>query len=108
MATRFQFQRREAARVEQREQRRHRVDGAFVSIAGEEIGFEATLVDISSFGCRLADVPALDTGGYVWLRLPGAPPVEANVIWVRGRDAGCRFVEPISQTLMRSLLPSAV
>lgn len=108
MATRFQFQRREAARVDQREERRHRVDGAFVSAAGEEVGFQATLRDISSFGCRLGDVPSLDTGGYIWLRLPGADPIEATVVWVRGGDAGCRFVIPISQTLMRSLLPNAV
>lgn len=108
MATRIMFQRRPSALVSQREERRHRVDGAWVAASGEEIGFTAALLDISSFGCRLGEVPALETGGRIWLRLPGAAPIQATVIWLRGDEAGCRFVEPIGQPLMRSLLPGAV
>lgn len=108
MATRIMFHRREAALVEQREERRHRVDGAWVAATGEEIGFHAILLDISTFGCRLTGVPDLELGGRIWLRLPDAQPVPATVTWRRGDAAGCRFVDPISQGLMRSLLPGAV
>ena len=108
MATRMTFQRRESALVEQRTQRRHRVDGAFVTVEGEEIGFGSQLLDISTFGCRLGDVPPLQIGGRIWLRLPEALPVAATVTWVKGEQAGCRFVDPISQGLMRSLLTGAV
>ena len=108
MATRIIFQRREGARLDQREQRRHRIDGSWFTATGEEVVFPAALADISSFGCRLAEVEALEEGGRIRLRLPGAEPVEATVVWWHAGEAGCRFVDPISQALMRSLLPSAV
>ena len=108
MATRVHFQRRESALVEQRSERRHRVDGAWVTGSGEEVGFHAMLEDISSFGCRLSAVPTLEPTSRIWLRMADAVPVQATVSWVRDDQAGCRFVDPISQTLMRSLLPGAV
>lgn len=108
MATRVHFQRRESALCEQRTERRHKVDGAWVTGSGEEVGFHAVLEDISSFGCRLSGVPALESGGRIWLRMPDAVPVPATVTWTRDAQAGCRFVDPISQGLMRSLLPGAV
>lgn len=107
MATRILFQRRESALVDQRQERRHRVDGAWVTGSGEEIGFQAILIDISSFGCRLSGVPDLEEGGRIWLRLPDAVPVPATVTWARDGEAGCRFVDPIGQALMRSLLQAA-
>lgn len=108
MATRVQFHRRHSALVDQREERRHRVDGAWVTGAGEEVGFHAVLSDISTFGCRINGVPAMEAGERVWLRLPDAAPVPATVAWLRDGQAGCRFVDPISAGLMRSLLPGAV
>ena len=108
MATRLSFQRRESALCEQRIERRHRVDGAWVTGSGEEVGFHAALEDISSFGCRLSGVPTVATGERIWLRMPDAAPIQAFVSWVRDDQAGCRFVDPISQSLMRSLLPGAV
>lgn len=109
MATRVMFHRREAALVEQRREPRHRIECVRVTARGEaEQPFRAQLDDISTFGCRLSDAPGLDTGERVWIRLPGAPPVVADVAWAHDGAAGCRFAAPISQGLMRSLLPGAV
>ena len=108
MATRVMFSRREAALVEQRQESRHRVECVRVTANGEaEQPFAALLDDISTFGCRLAGTGALTTGERLWVRLPSAPPVIAAVAWARDGAAGCRFAAPISQGLMRSLLPGA-
>lgn len=108
MATRVVFSRKASALVDQREERRHRVEGVLASADAEaERPFAAVLQDISTFGCRLSDVPALEPGQRLWLRLPGAPPLLAKVAWCRDGVAGCRFDAPISSALMRSLLPGA-
>lgn len=109
MATRVMFSRREAALVEQRQEHRHRIECVRVTARGEaEEPFAAQLDDISTFGCRLSDAGELDVGERLWIRLPGAPPVVAGVAWSHDGNAGCRFAAPISQGLMRSLLPGAV
>lgn len=105
MATRVVFSRKESALVDQREERRHRVECVRATANGEtETPFAATLQDISTFGCRLSDVEPLAVGQRLWLRLPNGPPIVASVAWSRERTAGCRFETPISQALMRSLL----
>ena len=109
MATRVVFSRRESALYEHRQEPRHRVECVRASAHGEdETPFVATLEDISTFGCRLGDVEALTQDGRVWLRLPGSPPIVATVAWSHDGRAGCRFATPISQGLMRALLPGAV
>lgn len=108
MATRIMFNRRESALVEQRIERRHRVECVRATGGGEtEAPFVAALEDVSTYGCRLSGADILAEGKQVWLRLPGAPPIVAAVAWTRDGDAGCRFETPISQALMRSLLMGA-
>lgn len=107
MATRMLFNRRESARVDQRQAPRHRIDGAHVDAAGGEQVFQAALADISCFGCRLDDAPPLEPGLRLWLRLPDQTVIDATVAWARDGEAGCRFAAPIGQALMRSLLPGA-
>lgn len=106
MATRVSG-RREAALVEQRVEARHRVECVRVTARGdaEDEVIRARLDDISTFGCRLSEAGSLDAGERLWIRLPGAPPVIAAIAWARDGAAGCRFTAPISQGLMRSLLP---
>lgn len=108
MATRVVFSRRESALVGQRQDARHRVECIRAAAHGdEEEPFVAVLEDISSFGCRLGGAMPLDVGGRLWLRLPGSPPIVSTIAWSEGGEAGCRFSTPISQGLMRSLLPGA-
>lgn len=105
MATRM-FNRRESALWDQREERRHRVECVRATAGGEaDDPFVAALEDVSTFGCRLNGAGVLEQDKRIWLRLPGAPPIMATVAWTRDGEAGCRFETPISQTLMRSLLP---
>lgn len=109
MATRMLFSRKESALYDQREHPRHRIECVRATASGDaESPFEATLEDISTFGCRLSDVADLEIGRRLWLQLPNAAPITARVAWVRDGGAGCRFDAPISQGLMRSLLPGAV
>jgi hypothetical protein len=106
MATRVVFSRRASALYEQREEPRHRIECVRASASvDDEAPFVATLEDISTFGCKLSGVDAIAVDARLWLRLPGSAPAIATIAWSRGGEVGCRFVTPISQGLMRSLLP---
>ncbi|MDB5695587.1 MAG: hypothetical protein JWN21_1130 [Sphingomonas bacterium] len=108
MATRIVFSRRSSALYDQRQEPRHRIECVRATAQGEtEEPFVATLDDISTFGCRLSDVAPLEEGHQLWLRLPKTMPITARVAWSRDGALGCRFDTPISQGLMRSLLPAA-
>ena len=108
MATRVVFSRKESALVEQRQERRHRVEGVRAAQGEAELPFVAVLEDVSTYGCRLSGIATLEAGGQLWLRLSDGAPIMATVAWARGDEAGCRFATPISQGLMRSLLPGAI
>lgn len=109
MASRIVFSRRESALYDQRQEPRHRIECVRATAQGEtEEPFVATLEDISTFGCRLSDVAPTDEGQRIWLRLPRTAPITACVAWSKDGALGCRFDTPISQGLMRSLLPAAM
>lgn len=109
MATRIAFNRRESALYDQRDEPRHKIECVRASAGGEaEEPFMAQLEDISTFGCRLSGTDQLEIGRRLWLRLPNAAPITARVAWAQGSAAGCRFDTPISQGLMRSLLPGSM
>ena len=105
MATKLsQFRSVGPALVEHRSEPRHRiiVTRATLRKQGDEPS-EATLRDLSVYGCRLACASEHDVGDRLWLRLKGSMPVPATVIWNDGDHIGCRFDEPIERALMRSL-----
>lgn len=66
-------------------------------------GEPVSLVDLSTFGCRLAGEHDLAAGDLVRLDLGGAM-VSATVIWTRDDMLGCRFDVAIARPLMRSLV----
>lgn len=108
MATRVVFSRKESALVDQRRGMRQRIECVRATANGEtEAPFVASLLDVSTFGCRLGEAEMLEAGKRVWLRLPGASPIVATVAWAHDGAAGCRFGTPISQGLMRALLQGA-
>ena len=105
MATKLsQFRAVGPASVEQRSEPRHRilVSRATVRKHGEP-PVEATLRDLSIYGCRLRCAAELASGERLWLRLHGSMPVSATVIWNDGETMGCRFDAPIERGLMRAL-----
>ncbi|MBB5711535.1 PilZ domain-containing protein [Sphingomonas xinjiangensis] len=105
MATRFsQYRAVTPALVEQRGEPRHRVlvTPATVRAHGDEAD-EATLRDLSVYGCRLSCPAEYPQGERLWLRFNGSMPIAASVVWNDGEQVGCRFDAPIERSLMRAL-----
>lgn len=105
MATRLsQFRSVTAALVEQRSEQRHRilVTPATIRKLGDEPD-EATLRDLSVYGCRISCLAEYPAGERLWLRFNGSMPVAGTVVWNDGGQIGCRFDAPIERSLMRSL-----
>jgi hypothetical protein len=104
MATRLSQYRSMADELaEQRSVQRHRVFVTRTTV--RRLGataIEATLCDLSIYGCRIAceEQPA---GERVYLRLAGGVPVAATVIWSDDGLVGCRFDVPIARATVRAL-----
>ena len=66
-------------------------------------GWDVSLIDLSTFGCRLSGEHDANIGDRVRLDL-GGTAVSATVMWTRDDMLGCRFDAPIARPLMRSLV----
>lgn len=53
------------------------------------------VVDISIHGARLHTYSALVKDSTIWLTLPGAGSVAADVKWADDYTAGCQFQQPL-------------
>jgi hypothetical protein len=53
--------------------------------------------DLSPEGCRLRNVPSLEIGAEIWLKLAGHLPLRAVIQWIEGSEAGCSFETQLSQ-----------
>ena len=105
MATKFsQYRAVSPALVEQRAAPRHRilVAQATVTKRGNR-PVEATLHDLSVYGCRLLCTVPHAAGDKVRLTLHDDQPVPATVVWNDGARIGCRFDDPIERSLVRRL-----
>lgn len=105
MATKFtQYRPVTPAQVDQRAAPRHRLLVSRASVRKHGAApAEAELQDLSIYGCRLACATDHPVGERLWLRLKGAMPIAATVVWNDGDHLGCRFDAPIERSLMRSL-----
>lgn len=105
MATKFtQYRMPDPALVEQRGAERHRVFVARAKVSrGRSQPAEASLHDVSIYGCRLQGMVPHRPGDRVWLRLDDSNPIPARIAWNDGSYLGCRFEEPIDRKLMRML-----
>jgi len=85
----------------------HRVNisGASVTLSKKKI-VQATILDVSIYGCRLELDAILPEGEKIQIHLANKEVVDARIIWQKAREAGCRFAEAISQQKMRALAPS--
>lgn len=61
------------------------------------------VVDISLHGCRLATYSALRRGSAIWLNLPHAGPVVADVMWADDFSAGCQFRSKLPRDVFEAL-----
>ena len=64
---------------------------------------EATLHDLSVYGCRFATPVEFAADEELVLRLDGRDAVEAVVVWCREGMVGCRFPAAIPRGLVRDL-----
>ena len=90
---------------DQRAAPRHKVHvtRATVRQLGQE-AVEATLMDLSIFGCRVSVQENFDKGDRVFVRFAGSLPLAAQVIWSENGETGCRFDKPLERSLLRSLI----
>ena len=63
----------------------------------------ATLVDLSTYGCRLATPRSHRGGARAWLRFDVGWPLAAQVVCGHDGQIGCRFEQPIGNLLIRKL-----
>jgi PilZ domain len=104
MATRSsQFNRVEPALIERRTTRRLSVHVSRATTRRHgETAHEATLHDLSIYGCRMT-LDGQQAGERIWIRFDGGLPVAATVVWHDGGLAGCRFDEPIERGVLRKM-----
>jgi len=65
------------------------------------------VIDISSTGARLRLYQDLEPETSIRLSLPGAGAIDAHIVWANGREAGCRFDEPLDDGTLAALRISA-
>jgi hypothetical protein len=99
-----QYRKVEPARLEQRQAQRHPVllDRASVRDSDKE-PLEASLVDLSVYGCRVLIDGGIKVGDRIWLRLAGSHPISATAVWAEGNRLGCKFDEMLDRALFREL-----
>lgn len=61
------------------------------------------VVDLSLHGCRLQTYSAMRKGETIWLNLPKAGPVAADVMWADEYVAGCQFREPLATDVFEAI-----
>jgi hypothetical protein len=93
---------------EQRSQNRRCLSLQVAGSVEENQDFNATVRDLSRVGFLMDSTTTMTTGEMIYVELPRAGRVSAQVAWTEGRLAGCRFLDPISSgalsaALLRSL-----
>lgn len=78
-----------------------------LACAGGGPALPVTLIDVSTFGCRVGGDGAEAVGDHVRLSFGRRPPVTATVVWRHDGAIGCRFDKPIATSLMRALICGA-
>ncbi|MCP3736515.1 PilZ domain-containing protein [Sphingomonas sp. RP10(2022)] len=62
------------------------------------------VVDISIHGARLHTYSALKKDSTIWLTLPGAGSIAADVKWADDFTAGCQFKQPLELDVFEKLV----
>ncbi len=62
------------------------------------------VVDISIHGARLQTYSALIKDSTIWLTLPGAGSIAADVKWADDYAAGCQFKQPLDTAIFDRLV----
>ena len=71
------------------------------------IGEKVLVTDISPRGAQVIAPAPIPVGREVRLKLPWMEPLDATVVWVSNRIAGCEFTEPLHPAALRVLLAAS-
>ena len=71
---------------------------------GKAVRTLCKVVDISIHGVRLQTYSALAKGSTIWLTLPEAGTIAADVMWSDDYLAGCQFKKPLEIDVFDRLL----
>jgi len=86
---------------------RHKVNISGTSVKrGKKIQVEATILDVSIYGCRLELDAILPEGEGIEIHLAETHIADAKIVWQKAKEAGCRFADAISPKTMKSLTSS--
>jgi hypothetical protein len=64
------------------------------------------LSDLSVHGARVRALVPLRAGQCVFLRIGHLQGIETRVVWTRGSESGCEFVQPLHPAVLESLVPA--
>ena len=99
-----QYRRVVPAQIEQRAAPRHPVVLQSASVRGRTAQpYDAELVDLSIYGCRIFTSATFKPDDQIWLGFEGHVPVAATAIWCEGDNIGCRFDVQLERGIFRSL-----
>jgi PilZ domain len=65
---------------------------------------DAEVQNLSTNGFMARTELALETGGHVWLKLPGLEPQNSRVVWVEDGKVGFEFTTPIHPATLETLV----
>ena len=66
--------------------------------------FRVTVLDISSYGCRLDVVDRPEVNERVWVKFGGLDAIESTVCWVDGFKIGIEYANPMHPAVFDQLL----
>lgn len=102
-----QYQKVEPAALNRRAFELHRVNISGASVPrSKKHKVQATILDISIYGCRLELDTIVPAGENIQIHLANTEVVDARIIWQKASEAGCRFAEAISRQKVKALAPS--
>lgn len=68
---------------------------------------KVTLLDLSTNGFRIETFGGITVGSPVWITLPGLAAVEARVVWARGDQVGCEFINRLHPAVLEAVVRRA-
>lgn len=94
----------EPASVNRRATPRHEVSISCASLkrSGNK-SIIATLLDISTYGCRFEVDAVFKEGEKVTVTVDQHTPIKATLVWQKTKHVGCRFADALDKKILRSL-----
>jgi hypothetical protein len=69
-----------------------------------QLAYRVKIFDASLHGCRLEFVERPRLEEQLWVKFDGLQPLEAEVCWIEGFNAGVNFVQPIHPAVFDRLV----